>query len=65
MRVSWLEPVGVEVEEGDYEDSEQKGAVDTRSVEDVGGGDEEDEIDRRRVGAVVTVREDDSCQRST
>jgi hypothetical protein len=46
MRVSRFEPVGVEVEEGNYEDGEQKGAVDTRSVEDVGGGDEEDEIDR-------------------
>jgi hypothetical protein len=46
MRIAWFEPVGVEVEEGDYEDGKQKRAVDTGSVEDVGGGDEEDEIDR-------------------
>lgn len=42
----------MEVEEGDNEDSEEEGAVDTRSVEEIGGGYEEDEVDRRSVCSV-------------
>jgi len=55
MRVAGLEPAGVEVEERDDEDGEQQGAVDARPVEDVGSGNEENEVDRR--GVCSTTRE--------
>lgn len=45
----------MEVEEGDNEDGEEEGAVDTRSVEEVGGGDEEDEVDGRGVCPIYHV----------
>lgn len=40
-----LEPTYVEVEEGDDEDAEEEGAIDAGAVEEVGRGDEEDEVD--------------------
>lgn len=45
----------MEIEEGDYEDGEKEGAVDTRSVEEVGGGYEEDKVDWRGVCSVPHV----------
>lgn len=45
----------MEVEEGDNEDGEEEGAVDTRPVEEVGGGYEEDKVDGRGVCSVCCV----------
>lgn len=39
----------MEVKEGYDEDGEKQRAVDARSVEEVGGGDEEDQVDWRCV----------------
>jgi hypothetical protein len=47
-----LEPAGLEVEQGDDEDGEEEGAVDAGSVEEVGCGNKEDEVDGRSVLAV-------------
>jgi hypothetical protein len=45
----------MEVEEGDDEDGEEERAVDAWSVEEVGGRDEQDEVDRRSVCSVCNV----------
>lgn len=47
-----LEPAGVEIEEGDDQNGEEQAAVDAGPVQEISGGDEEDEIDRRGVGAM-------------
>ena len=41
----------MEVEEGENEDGEEERAVDAGTVQDVGGGDEEDEVDGGGVGS--------------
>ena len=52
MRVAWLEPRRMEVEKGDNQDSEKERAVDTRAIQDIGSGYEEDEIYRRSVCSI-------------
>jgi hypothetical protein len=45
MRVARFKPVGVEVKERNDKNGEEKRAVDAWPIQDVGSGDEEDEID--------------------
>jgi hypothetical protein len=40
----------LEVEQGNYEDKEEQRTVYAGSVQEVGGGDEEDEVDGRGMG---------------
>jgi hypothetical protein len=57
-----LEPVGAEVEEREDEDGEQQRAVDAGPVQEVGGGDEEEEVDGGSIGAAGEVSRS-SCAR--
>jgi len=54
-----LEPIIVEVVNGDDEYGEEQRAVDTRSVQIVHGRDEEDEVEGWHVRAVVLVSNND------
>jgi len=54
-----LEPIIVEVVNGDDEYGEEQRAVDTRSVQIVHGRDEEDQVERWYVRAVVLVSNND------
>jgi hypothetical protein len=45
----------MKIEQGDYEDCEEEGTVDTWSVEEVGGRYEQDEVDRRGICSVCDV----------
>lgn len=54
-RVRRLKPAVAEVEQADDEDGEEQGAVDAWPVQEVGCGDEEDEVDGGGVGAAGLV----------
>jgi len=54
-----LEPIIVEVVDGDDEYGEEQRAVDTRSVQIVHGRDEEDQVEGWYVRAVVLVSNND------
>ena len=56
-----LEPIIVEVVNGDDEYGEEQRAVDTRSVQIVHGRDEEDQVERWYVRAVVLVSNNDAA----
>lgn len=51
-----LEPACVEVEERDDEDGEEEAAIHAWPVQEVGGRDEEDEIDGRGICAAARER---------